>query len=63
MISRRSNGRKAREASAAAERSVHDQEVMVLSAEDSAVFAAALLRPVVPRQRLRKAAERYQKGV
>jgi hypothetical protein len=45
MVSRRSNGRKAREASAAAERSVYDQEVMV------------------PRQRLRKAAERYQKGV
>jgi uncharacterized protein (DUF1778 family) len=47
---------------AAAARVVRDHEVMSLSAEDSAAFAAALLRPAAPGRHLRKAAVRYKKG-
>ena len=46
---------------AAAARVVRDHEVMSLSAEDSAAFAAALLRPAASGRHLRKAAVR-QKG-
>ena len=47
---------------AAAARVVRDHEVISLSAEDSAAFAAALLRPAAPGRHLRKAAVRYKKG-
>jgi uncharacterized protein (DUF1778 family) len=46
---------------AAATRVVRDHEIMSLSAEDSAAFAAALLRPAAPSRHLRKAAMRYKK--
>ena len=47
---------------AAAARVVRDHEVISLSAEDSAAFAAALLRPAAPGRHLRNAAVRYKKG-
>ena len=47
---------------AAAARVVRDHDIISLSAEDSAAFAAALLRSAAPGRHLRKAAMRYKKG-
>ncbi|OGQ78416.1 MAG: hypothetical protein A3F90_04705 [Deltaproteobacteria bacterium RIFCSPLOWO2_12_FULL_60_19] len=40
-------------------RTVHEHEVMTLSARDREAFVATLLKPEAPSSRLRKAARRY----
>lgn len=45
----------------AAEQTIRAHKVITLTAEDSRAFAAALLAPAAPNERLRALAERYKK--
>ncbi len=47
-------------AQAAAMRTIHEHEVLLLSAKDREVFVNALLNPPAPNDKLRRAAHRYK---
>jgi uncharacterized protein (DUF1778 family) len=51
-----------RSAEAAAQRTLEERSMLVLTARESEVFVEALLHPAPPNQALRAAAKRYEKA-